>query len=48
MSTRSLSVDGNVALPPNDSMSLKKGQTNNGYGWDADSAVGGFDEGVPE
>ncbi len=47
LSTSPSTVDGNFALGSKDWLSLEKWQQHNGYGWDADSAVGGFDTACP-
>ncbi len=47
LSTSPSTVNGNFALPSKDWLSFEKWQEHNGFGWDADSAVGGFDAGCP-
>jgi hypothetical protein len=48
LSTSAQTVNGNFALPGNSWLSLADWQHDNGHGWDADSAVGGFDPSCPK
>ncbi|MGD0702827.1 MAG: hypothetical protein ABSA02_23465 [Trebonia sp.] len=46
-SASSGTVNGNFALPDSNWLTLADWQAGNGYGWDADSQVGGFSANCP-
>ena len=46
-SGESSTVNGNFALPDNNWLTLADWQADTGYGWDADSQVGGFSANCP-